>query len=288
MGDKQARSKPLRIMTYLSPDVPITLFELVRDFLEEKTGMKGYLITESRWDGPPEDRTDPLTGDIADIVFMTSSAFLEQKEKNKFMELCPAAPVHIHPKASDDPVCFSDIVVLKSKVEQSIYRDFEALRGSRWAYTHKKSVTGSTAMLAELKKHGYNANFFGTSFESGSHLNSIQMLLSRQVDVASVNSVVMSAFKMDNPKQAEELHTLKSLGPFPIYSIVFNKRLPAELKGQITQALQNMTKEGCSKWASHFLMLGVKSFTAVTEDSFTTENDIKELVKNMSIVPAYY
>ncbi|KAL8619139.1 hypothetical protein ACOMHN_019411 [Nucella lapillus] len=289
MGDK-ASSKPLRLMTYLSPDIPINLFELFRDFLEKKTGMKGYLITESRWDGPPDDRTDPLTGNDADILFLSSSAFLDLKDrkKNQYMELCGAGPVHINPRASEEPVCFSDIVILSSKVTQQVYKDFESLRGSRWAYCHKNSITGSLAMLSELKKRGYNANFFGNSFESGSHLKSIQMLQNGQVDVASVSSVVMAAYRISHPQRAEGLSVLCSLGPFPIYTIVFNSRLPTDLKNQMTKALQTMGTEDGHKWAGQFLLLGVKGFARITEESFTLESDVTENVKNMSIAPAYY
>lgn len=61
----------LRLMTYLSPGVPIQVFELLLHYLEEVTGMEGYLITESRWSGPPAERRDPFTDDVADIGIVT-------------------------------------------------------------------------------------------------------------------------------------------------------------------------------------------------------------------------
>ena len=61
----------LRLMTYLSPGVPIQVFELLLHYLEEVTGMEGYLITESRWSGPPAERRDPFTDDVADIGNVT-------------------------------------------------------------------------------------------------------------------------------------------------------------------------------------------------------------------------
>lgn len=48
--------------------------------------------------------------------FMCSSYFLRMKEeKNKFLELLPAAPVHIHPKSELLPNYFSDVIILKAK-----------------------------------------------------------------------------------------------------------------------------------------------------------------------------
>ena len=61
----------LRLMTYLSPGVPIQVFELLLHYLEEVTGLEGYLITESRWSGPPAERRDPFTDDVADIGNVT-------------------------------------------------------------------------------------------------------------------------------------------------------------------------------------------------------------------------
>ena len=37
-------SNKLRLITYVSPDVPVALFELLRDYLEEVTGHEAYLI----------------------------------------------------------------------------------------------------------------------------------------------------------------------------------------------------------------------------------------------------
>lgn len=54
-------------MTYLSSGIPIQVFELLLHYLEEVTGMEGYLITESRWSGPPAERGDPFIDDIADV-----------------------------------------------------------------------------------------------------------------------------------------------------------------------------------------------------------------------------
>lgn len=47
---------------------------------------------------------------------MCSSAYLRLKhDKNKYMELCPVAPIHMHEKGGGEPVYFSDLVVNSSK-----------------------------------------------------------------------------------------------------------------------------------------------------------------------------
>ena len=57
----------LRFITYLSPGVPVQVFDTVMQYLEEVTGKQSYLIHESRWSGPPLDREDPFTADDVDI-----------------------------------------------------------------------------------------------------------------------------------------------------------------------------------------------------------------------------
>lgn len=47
---------------------------------------------------------------------MCSSAYLRLKhDKNKYMELCPVAAIHMHEKGGGEPVYFSDLVVNSSK-----------------------------------------------------------------------------------------------------------------------------------------------------------------------------
>ena len=59
--------KRLRFITYLCPGLPVELFETIMQYLEHVTGQECYLVYESRWTGPPTDRTDPFTSDEVDI-----------------------------------------------------------------------------------------------------------------------------------------------------------------------------------------------------------------------------
>ncbi|KAK7087184.1 uncharacterized protein [Littorina saxatilis] len=283
-GVKSRRGR-LRIMTYLSPGVQVGLFELIRDYLESVTGLDAYLIYESRWSGPPCGRVDPFTADDVDIAFMCSTAYSRLKQnKNAFMELCPAAALHSHPMATGRPVYFSDLMVHTDNKDR--FKDFHALKGCRWAYNDDISLSGNLVMMAELKKHGYDANFFGSSTQSGSHLNSIQLILNGRADAAAIDSNTISGYKMEHPEKMERLHTIMSLGPMPIYPIVFNNRLSAELKSSITKALLGITQK--PEWGQRLLQMGVVGYTEVDETFYGMENEIQDMVKNMSLAPAYY
>ena len=57
----------LRLLTYMAPGIPVEYYELLAHYLEEKLGCRVYLMYESRWSGPPVDRTDPFTLGDADL-----------------------------------------------------------------------------------------------------------------------------------------------------------------------------------------------------------------------------
>lgn len=64
---KMSGMKKLRFITYLCPDIPVEVFEIFQQYLEEVTGCESYLIYESRSTGPQKDKTDPFTSDEVDI-----------------------------------------------------------------------------------------------------------------------------------------------------------------------------------------------------------------------------
>ena len=72
-----------------------------------------------------------------------------------------------------------------------------------------------------VKYIAYNVDCFDT----GSHHNSIRMILSGTVDAAAIDSNVLRQWYLDHPSHQEELHTVTSLGPLPIQPIIFNTRL---------------------------------------------------------------
>ncbi|KAK7460783.1 hypothetical protein BaRGS_00038804 [Batillaria attramentaria] len=278
--------RKLRLMTYLSPGaIPLGLLDLLRDLLESELGVEVYIIYESRWSGPPPGRADPFSTDDADIALMCSTAYLRMvQDQNKHFELCHAAPVHDHQQNNGRPFYFSEVIIHSSN--QKKFKDFHALKGCRWAYNDDLSLSGSLVVLAELKKLGFNASFFGDVIKSGSHLKSLDMIIDHQVEAAAIDSTVVVNYKRQYPERADKLKTLTSFGPLPIQPIVFNKKLPAPLKEQITKALLAMHTK--SEWMHRLQSFGVTKFTQIDESLYELEHEINELVKGLTIAPAYY
>lgn len=55
------------------------------------------------------------------------------------------------------------------------------------------------------------------------------MILDNKADVAAIDSNVLKFYLQQNPQDEENLTTVTSLGPMPIYPIVFNSRLSGKL-----------------------------------------------------------
>jgi ABC-type phosphate/phosphonate transport system substrate-binding protein len=47
------------------------------------------------------------------------------------------------------------------------FKEFVDLKGHKWAFNNPSSMSGSISTLAELKKLGYNASFFGNVIQTG-------------------------------------------------------------------------------------------------------------------------
>ncbi|XP_077863196.1 uncharacterized protein LOC144346058, partial [Saccoglossus kowalevskii] len=155
----------LRFITYLAPSVPIEFFQTLTYYLEEKLNIASYLMCESRWSGPNPDAVDPFTLNIADVGFICSTPFMQLlHDKKAPVELLPAGPVYMHPRAQGRPVYFPDVIIHKDNKEK--FKEFANLRGCKWAYNDDQSLSGYYATLRKLKQMGENASFFGHTIHS--------------------------------------------------------------------------------------------------------------------------
>lgn len=275
----------LRFITYLSPGVPVQVFEIIMQYLEEVTGKQSYLIHESRWSGPPLDR-DPFTNDDVDIGFVCSAAFLRLVEEKRSVELCKAAPVHYHPNGEQKPIYFSDVIVHADTKQNDKFKVFEDLKGYSFAFNDPLSLSGVLVVLGELKKRGYNSTFFGNQMRSGSHRNSIKMVLDRKADVAAIDSNALQYYLLEHPEFKDSIRVLTSFGPMPIYPVVFNSRLPAELKKQITDALLDLHNK--PEWFGKLRDFRIQKFAPVDMSFYNMETKLSESVEGLQISSAYY
>jgi len=71
-GGGEGKSKLLlRLVTYLSPSMPLELYQTYQYYLEEALGCETLLSVETRWSSPPSDKLNPFTEDQVDIGLNT-------------------------------------------------------------------------------------------------------------------------------------------------------------------------------------------------------------------------
>lgn len=278
--------RKLRLLTYLCPGLPIGLFQTYQYYLEEVLGCESYLMIENRYSAPSKEKVDPFTANDVDIAFMCSTGYVRLlDERNTFMELLPAAPVYNDPKnANARPVYFSDVIIRSEKASK--YKEFADLRGHRWAANDVESLSGNIIMFAELKALGVNASFFGHIVHSGSHHESINMVLNNVVDSAAIDSNTLRFWSDDHPQQATELHVLCSWGPNPVQPIVINSRLPGEIKDKIVDALLKVNEH--PEFSKRFEKYGITGFLPVDSAFYDRTREIMDLAKAEELYPAYY
>lgn len=278
--------RQLRLLTYLCPDLPLRFFSLIRDVLEEATQLEVELIVEDRFTGPQAHRANPFTNNLADIVVVHSTDFLRLLAENQDnMELCPAGPVFKHPLNTDKAVYFSEIIIHSSNKEK--YKTIADLKGCSWAYNNPLSLSGNVVILDYLKrKLKTNATFFGNIVESGSHLASINMVKEHSVIASGVDSIVLTEYLREHPEDANKITRIASLGPLPVFPLLFNSKLSDKVKKEIVNAL--LTIESKPLWTSRLQDFGVVKFVSVTLDLYNMEKAFNDSVSGMSINEAYY
>jgi hypothetical protein len=102
----------LRLLTYLSPGLPLALFGAVADHLRrcpELGGRRIALASEERVSGPEQisvDRSeDPFSCGEADVGFLCAPTYLRLREReHPPAELLGVAPVFVDERARGKPV----------------------------------------------------------------------------------------------------------------------------------------------------------------------------------------
>uniref|UniRef100_L7M580 Putative abc transporter n=1 Tax=Rhipicephalus pulchellus TaxID=72859 RepID=L7M580_RHIPC len=276
----------IRAATYLSPGIPVEFFQAVLDYLEQRLDVHTTLIYESRWFGPPADRRDPFAHGDIDIAFMSPLAFVRMHDAgNEHIELLPVSSVHQHLKGGDDTGHFADVII-NADLKAANVDSFEKLRGCRWAYTGPESFSGNQITLQVLKRRGETATFFGNKLRSKSHLDSIYMVLNKQVDAAAVDANCLALFFDRNPSYKDKVFVIESWGSLPPYPIVVRKALPQETKLALKDALLEMSE--FSEGAKQLAQYRVKRFAPVSMDQFLTfKEDVRETSK-LTFDSVYY
>jgi phosphonate transport system substrate-binding protein len=201
-------------------------------YLAQKLGLPASFVGDIPW----QERERRFDLGAINVVWICGLPYIQKAaEANAHIALL-AAPVMAGERYSGRPVYFSDIVVRRG----SPYRRFEDLRGATWAYNEPNSHSGYTAIRYYLARKNEGGDFFGRVIESGSHENSLLMILDGRIDGSAIDSTVLELEIARRPALAKELRVLDSIGPSPIPPWLADSRLPHDLQEELRRLFCTM------------------------------------------------
>ncbi len=231
----------LRFRTWLAPSVPLAYFEQLTTWLGRQLGVETTLTADETQSGPTEGLADPLRVLGVDVGYMCAPNFRRLARRGE-AQLIGAAPVYDDPRTGGRPVYFSDVVVRRD----APFRQVDELCDQRWAYNDPVSLSGYIAP----------SQVWGTPtlVRSGSHLASLELIRSGEVDAAGIDSVAL----LQAPE--DDLRVLHALGPFPIPPLVCAPTMQPAVREAIAAALLTA--------GDRFRAFGVVCFAAVSAEDY--------------------
>jgi phosphonate transport system substrate-binding protein len=250
----------LRLITYLSPGLPLAFFQTIADALGPDT----TLVADARASGPVPGEVDPFTDARVDVGFMCAPAFLAMRRNvaNPPVRLLGLAPVFDDPRADGKPLYHADVVVRADHPAET----FADLRGVRVGYNDAISLSGRLALLLHLAKLGEDLSYFSDTVGTGSHDASLVALRDGLIDTATIDATTLRLRRNAEDPLATGVRVIEGLGPHPIQPIVIRADLAENQVTHVLDALSTLshTAEGRALLAP----FGCIGFAPVTNASY--------------------
>jgi len=194
---------------------------------------------EAKIDVPWQERERLLDGGQIDVCWICGLPYVRKADQSPPRVKLIAAPVMQAPRYADRPVYFSDVVVRDS----SPFKDFGDLRGASWAFNEPGSHSGYNVVRYALARRGAKDGFFGRVVESGSHQNSLTMILDGEIDASAIDSTVLELELAMDERLLSRIRIIDTLGPSPIPPWVAPANMPASMFQAIQDALFGMSDD---------------------------------------------
>ena len=207
----------MRILSYLSPGFPASLFELLAQIIDADIDFDETL-------SGPAPGDDPFFDGRADLGWICSTSYVDLSTRgvDPTIQLAGVAWVPDDPDANGRPVYFGDLVV---QADSSI-ESFEQLRGRRIGCNDPVSLSGHHALRFALHDRGLDEDTFAELVFTGGHHTSLDMVLAGDIDAAVTDSVVRTARARIDPA-VRDLRIIERLGPWPVQPLVARSTLDA-------------------------------------------------------------
>jgi phosphonate transport system substrate-binding protein len=207
------------------------VYQRIADWLGARVGQHADFCM-----APWDERHRLLDGGHIHVAFICGLPYSQKFDRpDRPVELL-CAPVMAGARYGGRPVYFTDVVV---RHDSPVAR-FADLRGKVWAYNDKDSNSGYAMPRDHLIRLGETRGYFSQAVASGSHQQSIRMVLDGKVDASGIDSTVLELEQAQHPELARTLRVVESIGPYPIPPVVVGARLPEAARRRLREALLAM------------------------------------------------
>jgi len=257
----------LRLRTYLSPGLPLALFEAVAERIELTLGLPVLLGSDPFRSAPEPGGPDPFAENEVDLAFLcTPGYFWLSTRQPSAVELVPAAFVFEDERCKEEPLYWAELVVHADARVSS----FSELAGTRWVYNDPCSMSGYFSMLAALRDHGGGVSFFDSARPVDSHHRALDAIERGEADCAAIDSNTLADERRRGVSRA--VRVLQSLGPFRTQPILVRSGLAPELKRRIAEALLSMHE--VESWRARLAACGVRRLKPTDAAAFDAERTL--------------
>jgi phosphonate transport system substrate-binding protein len=221
----------LKIISIQSPNADESC-RRISQYLGQELGIRTEFISDLSWQEKEIllDSGEAHLGWICGLPYVRKMAHPDSK-----IELA-AAPVMVQHRYQGKPIYFSDVIVRPD----SHFQTFKDLKGASWAYNEPNSQSGYNITRYHLSTMGEKDKFFGRVVQSGSHLNSLELVLKGKIDASAIDSTVLEIELQYRPQLKQQFRIIEVLGPSPIPPWVVSTQLPLELRDDIREVFYLM------------------------------------------------
>ncbi len=208
----------MRLLSYLSPGFPPSLFELFGQIL-------GADVTFDETLSGPAPGVDPFRDGTTDFGWICSTSYVDLSTRGPepTIQLAGVAWVPDDPDADGRPVYFGDVVTRSDSGIES----FGDLEGRRIGCNDQVSLSGHHALRFAMGDRGLDEETFAELVFTGGHHASLDLVVAGEIDAAVTDSVVRTArARIDQP--VADLRIIERLGPWPVQPLVARSTLDSD------------------------------------------------------------
>ena len=210
----------------------VGVYEEISDYLGKKLNIKSELISGLSY----ETINEMIADGAVHIGFVCGLPYVLLKQKKVGIELI-GAPVMNNPRYGNKPIYYSDLIVHKDSTIKSI----SELKGKKFVYNESISNSGyNLPRYFFLSKNYLGKHFFGATFRSGSHEESIKMVALKKHDYSFVDSLVLEYDMHYGFGYAKDVKVIKSIGPSASPPIIASSKMPGVQREDIKRIFLNM------------------------------------------------